>query len=519
MNLFNSHESYFGLFESHSLMLSFNCDVRSLDEAIRKISTPDGKSFARTWKDLSNSDVQLVTTDVHEYDHFTQFIATPFGILLWRCYQVLIRDNMTLTAFFRDRKINVDIVGQTVLEWWEDKGRKLYDSFREEDDNYLEAFVVHEIKLVEKFLDILISSDVRQRYSKYTVGEFLELINDLYPRLARRSSLPWLVKWRTELPLDTMLFGDDTCGFNALPIFEGMSKIRERIVLEKDHAANKRYFDIWRETLIGYYKDGYDYGIDNFFPLGIEKESMAHLGHVHHNYVLSLCGNIDITCTGYFQRGLIIENEFPWFRCHLLREQANLLTMKDFAMRTFDSILAKNELFSEYSQWDTRNVKLVSSVTGEHLPVPTQFHMFMDVRAAHFRLVEQHFFRGHRLLLQSMETSRGVGNQIRELALIEEYNDRFIFINTPELVDVSFLISWMVPLHIAYQQYFMLNVSYGLKSKRPEEVGEKYLQSLRLQFPQSMSKISAADQESFKVFFSTEFMQSLLPVEMDPFFG
>src|SRR5687767_4510398 len=122
MNLFSSTDTYLGLFETHSLIMSFNCEFDEHSGVIKKVSTPNGKSFSEKWETLSEKDMTVLTADVHEHDHFIQFISTPFGILLWRCYQVLIRDTMTAVAWLDRLGINREISDRSLLEWWENDG-------------------------------------------------------------------------------------------------------------------------------------------------------------------------------------------------------------------------------------------------------------------------------------------------------------------------------------------------------------------------------------------------------------
>jgi hypothetical protein len=117
--LFVLPASAFGAFQVGTLAVRLNCNYSAWKAVVEKFGDPLSATNIG-WQRCSAEEQRLILTHYHERDHLATFLATPFGLLVWRCHQVLAQGVTFFCRHFDEAGV-YEMEGPLV-QWYQQKG-------------------------------------------------------------------------------------------------------------------------------------------------------------------------------------------------------------------------------------------------------------------------------------------------------------------------------------------------------------------------------------------------------------
>lgn len=457
-----------GTTDSHSLSISLETTAIHF-EAVNQRYASDGVLSATDvpWNECSGPEQSSILVHYHEQDHVVCLLSSPFGLLLWRCNQVL-----TVGATYFINKIvqaGIEEVSSPLTNWyWNDGGRdRMADAIRAGNLppelevphgeiiavmgtlNKLDS-VCEELDTVRKFKDILFGPRPDLHFNGMTIGEFLPIANRASHYLSLRSDLGLAVQWRTSLEHSFRLFEDGIFGpINGRHIIEAMGRIREGDML-REMGAPAAEFDTWYEAAI---RDVYKPVYEGLREIGLESMPARNL------CASALKGRIDPACVDPTERCVQVEETLPWFRLNRL---AKAYQQSSFDQHELESVQAIREI-SEMAGLGSSLAAPFSSALENGLIGPKADWALVEETLDDFRDKFQE--QDHLLRTNLFAPNPTIINPMRS------YQDGFYFppnMSPPELRHHIIMSIW--PRMVGEQ--FLEGLVYGRPVKHPESIGK-----------------------------------------------
>jgi hypothetical protein len=316
-----------GTTDSHSLSLRLRTASKHFEAVKQRYGRHNALSTSDIpWNECSKEERLSILVHYHEQDHVVVLLSSPFGLLLWRCDQVLrigasyfiskivqagIKEiSLPLTKWYRHdggRDRMEEAISQGRLPW--ELPVKYYElEVPMRTLNKLDS-VCEELDTVRKLKDILFGPSPELRFNNMTIGEFLQTANRAYRYLSSRSDLNLVVQWTTSLEHSSKLFEYGIFGpINGRHIIEAMGRIREVDML-KELGAPATEIEAWEKTAISnVYKPVYE----GLRKIGLESIPARNL------CASALNGRIDPACVDRAEPSVQVEETLPWFRLNRL---------------------------------------------------------------------------------------------------------------------------------------------------------------------------------------------------------
>lgn len=461
----------FGLLQLHSLGIGFSY---TRDEMLRPHHRHgvDGviEIEKLRWREVSELDRAIFLTDRHETEHFTTLTSTPAGVLLWRLYQVVVRDARYLTGIFDQAGIPISAEDvrrsgglvpwcrSSGLTWLEMVGHKLKEPRL---PGYVQIEVLPGLESILDLFDILTCPLPHATYGSITRGQFADLLNRTYDYLARRCDLElcgdghspqnwhWTAMWASRDP-NAPLFSNPT-DLNLRGTLELLAyAIERRTVRNAD--GTKRDLAEWHQRVPDEYRESLEYWLQ-----------AAEYDETRLRSVLidGLLGRIDLAAVGScpiwdFERSgnpelnriyrhmqstvprtsdgrqiLFVESEWPWARCSRTNEKFEMNCPPDVrAAVTLGAVACRRHLAGAESRWE--------GAGGDSSGDPEIPNLY----ASHLRHLNDVFLRNityrrdHLLaLLNGRQPTLSLADLSEGLLLIE-YKDEVSHYNPRNLYDV-----------------------------------------------------------------------------------
>jgi len=317
----------FGAFQQGPMAISLNFPYMVWESILAKFGDPLNANNVQ-WRSCSKDERQLILANFHERDHLVVFTSSPFGLLIWRCHQVLSRGVSWFCRKFDEAGVK-EFQGP-LSEWYKEKGQ---DELRKavmnrtaapeliEQWGYTRAAEIchttmmelcDEFSQIETLLSILIG-ETPEEFIDWTLEDFTILANKAYSWLCKRSGIPYAFEWipskdygRARAPL----YLDSKRPWNALNIIEAMARYHELQILDACKGVTKRDIDWWKNnSLFGVYKPAFD------FVGGMETEPFA--GRALLGYSLFSC--IDPATIAPLTP-VAADEALPWYRLNNLKQ-------------------------------------------------------------------------------------------------------------------------------------------------------------------------------------------------------
>lgn len=318
-----------GTTDSHSLSLSLLGTTANHFEAVKQRYTRDDvlSTHDVLWHECTREELASIRLHYHEQDHVVVLLSSPFGLLLWRCDQVLRTAASYLIS--KVKQAGIERISSPLTEWyWCHDGRDRMEGAIRAGNlppmvrvPYGESFawmrtlgkldsVCDELDTIRKFKNVLFGSspDV-----SLTVGDFLQIANRANDYLSLRSDLSASVRWCTSLEHSSKLFQDSIFGpINGRHIIEAMGRIREGDMLKR-MGAPATEIDAWyAKAIINPYINPYKPVYEGLRRIGLESIPARNL------CASALNGPIDPACVHRSEQTVQLEDTLPWFRLNRL---------------------------------------------------------------------------------------------------------------------------------------------------------------------------------------------------------
>lgn len=390
----------YGMIQLHSLGIAFPRFTREDLNGPYKRHSRNGKfSYDRVrWQDVSPPDRRALLTDLHELDHFRMLISTPFGVLLWRLYQVVTRDLLFLTRTYREYGLPLERkdFSSGIVEWFRRTGRTRLDlvapiiSGGLGKVRYIEGEVIPGLESVLRLLDILTCHAPHEKYRDLTAGEFAALLNIAYDYLSQRSDIElrndkWGAVWKSENPRAPMFDGPASLSF--LLVMELLAYCRERRVVRRMGGSAADLSDWGTERLPGVYRPAMT---DWLSAAGDDETTLREvlidslLGRVDPAAIGSCpgwdpdgCGNetLDQLYRGLKSRTertndgrliLYVECEWPWGRALRVSDSLGMQLFPTLrSVLTLGCLSGRKRLYGPKSRWDAPENEAVGNLLAE----------------------------------------------------------------------------------------------------------------------------------------------------------
>ena len=317
--------------DSHSLSLRLGTTASHFEAVKKRYGTDTDNALSIShipWNDCSREEQLSILVHFHEQDHVVVLLSSPYGLLLWRCDQVL----RIGVSYFIDKLVEAGIekISLPLTNWyWHCGGRDQMNEaiwqgrlpWRLPTKDHRELItpptrtlnkldsVCEELDTVRKLKDVLFGSRPDLEFYSMTIGEFLQLADRAYHYLSLRSDLNFDVRWSTSLEHSSKLFENEIFGpINGRHIVEAMGRIREAD-MQKDMGAPASEIEAWEKAAIsGVYKPVYE----SLRNIGLESIPARNL------CASALDGRIDPACVDPAEPFVEVEETLPWFRLNRL---------------------------------------------------------------------------------------------------------------------------------------------------------------------------------------------------------
>jgi hypothetical protein len=305
-----------------------NCNYSAWKAVVEKFGDPLSATNIG-WQRCSAEEQRLILTHYHERDHLATFLATPFGLLVWRCHQVLAQGVTFFCRHFDEAGV-YEMEGPLV-QWYQQKGhaellgavangqaaKELTAKFgSREAVKIIHRTMVElceELDSIQTLLAILIGNEPI-KFVNWTLEDFAELANVAYGWLCKRSGLPHVFEWipsRTVAKSRRRLYLDQERPWNGLNIIEAMARYHELQILECINGVNKEDLDCWfRNSIFGTYKPAFE------FVGGVSADPFVARSLLS----CSLISGVD-PATIAAQTQIAADEVLPWHRLSALRER------------------------------------------------------------------------------------------------------------------------------------------------------------------------------------------------------
>lgn len=195
---------------------------------------------------LSADELQGELTRRHEFAHYRQIMSTPFGILLWRCFNSLICDI---------EHIAVDVSGREPMPRWQPPLHSWVLAGglppAPHDPRYL--YLLHvcaQVDALQNFLGALIGAP-----AGLTVGAFLQTCQQAIAEICERSDLRCTLQFKSRRDPSEPLYGPGV--LSGVELMEAATRLEERLLLQ-DLPDSTAQIERWEKTAIfGVYEPGY----------------------------------------------------------------------------------------------------------------------------------------------------------------------------------------------------------------------------------------------------------------------
>lgn len=315
------------------------------------------------WNSLPPRDKNILLTDLHEFDHYDHLIASPFGILLFRIYNVLTRDVIWLGKEFEKLGLALNNGGKPLMEWLINEGVGIYEAKKRlaatgaKDIEYLTFEVIPGLFAVTSLLELITSKNLPPKYKNLTVGEFCAILNWAYRYLRKRCDVDIIFKngqrsdwedvgfvWDTKLPKSTRIFQEGVPFFSYFNILECLAYFRELKYLDKQNANNGVFGEWFKERFPADYY--WHYQLFNLLFKDPTK-TRGYLNTFLDSRVDLTSGSKNIHKTKHF-----VEEEWPFFIINDIQSSFDIHTGKlSNRVQGLQAVVDRGRLFGEDSNW------------------------------------------------------------------------------------------------------------------------------------------------------------------------
>ncbi len=262
----------------------------------------------------SQSDIDAELLKRHELSHYRQLMSTPLGLLLWRTYNSLISDLSFVSIALQDIRPTVKVslpihqwvTANPIAKLAENGSQFAVDRSSNWKDLGKCAPYIH--KICEEIGDLTAFLDAFLYNRCKTVGEFVDLANKVFIALCKRSDLPAVAPWRTNLPANSE-FGSR---FSCTELIEAGARLTERSYLEGLPESEKRIAAWEPRAIRGVYERAYEYLLKS---LGDANAALCVLD-------VAFMSPIDPAFAGVSENGLVVEDVLPSFTISRLCDAA-----------------------------------------------------------------------------------------------------------------------------------------------------------------------------------------------------
>lgn len=163
---------------------------------------------ARDWQQATEEQRASYLLEEHENAHHMLLYSSPVGVLLWRLVQVVHRD----IAHFSMAKNQLQVeIPQNRTPHHFFKSGDFFKYLIETRGGQLSDFaypqgIIDAIDKIFLLIDILFHHNPSEEFSDLTVGELIDLLNDVFQWLVERCDIPPCGKWVSGLPRTEKVF-------------------------------------------------------------------------------------------------------------------------------------------------------------------------------------------------------------------------------------------------------------------------------------------------------------------------
>lgn len=261
------------------------------------------------WDGLPPQDKQAYLLERHEMAHHALMFSTPAGGLIWRLNQVIAREVGYLQRKCDEWQIIFEGLASPKESFSDAAWRATFMSgAATQEQTQRRAYCLHVFEALQKVVAFKTVIMQKGAMNDLTVGEFLDLVNFVYPYLEQRCAVAFVTEWKSRRPRGEKLFKAGEA-YNMNDIAECHAIGAELFVLRAlgdtdafklraEQAATGPYRMAFGTAMAHTATQG-DYAFSPFF--------------VQVAALTSLCGNID-TISPDAPKDRYIEDEFPWHR-------------------------------------------------------------------------------------------------------------------------------------------------------------------------------------------------------------
>lgn len=222
---------------------------------------------AFAYNNVNPKELDLFLLDIHERDHFEQFVGSPLGLLIYRSYLTL---TATMGWLFQEFFIpgglsNEPSAGRPFVEWIaSDACNWIAERLRsgripmnpawaksmQNIESYVCEIAIPELVTVSEFLKVILD-----RENSMTLRQFADLANRASEHICMRCDVPLGPPWDTRYP-DYLLHPEGDSILSTSELFELCALAKESKVLQSCGAPS-RAISAWANAYnFGVYKKG-----------------------------------------------------------------------------------------------------------------------------------------------------------------------------------------------------------------------------------------------------------------------